>query len=177
MDIGPLPSDGLDLGGLSARSSVQEIIDCLELEPLALEGGYFRRFFLSETGRSRQRFTSAIHYLITSDSFSAMHRLEGSEIWLFHLGDASVQLCLAEDGSWEERTYGSDLRAGHVPSGVVRPRVWQGTRLVTGGSYALFSCVVTPAFEHEAFEMGDPERLIAAYPHIQTRIREFCHAP
>ena len=177
MDIDPLPSARQNLGHLSARSSAEEIIDRLELEPLPLEGGYFRRFFLSETGRSRQRFTSAIYYLITSASFSALHRLEGSEIWLFHQGDPSEQLCLAEDGSWEERVYGPDLYAGQLQAGVVDPRVWQGMRLIPGGSYALFSCVVTPAFEHEAFEMGDPERLIAAYPHLQTRIREFCHAP
>lgn len=177
MAIVAAPSSGRSGSDLPDRLSAAEIIDRLELAPLPLEGGFFRQYFLSETGQGNERFTSAIYYLITEDSFSALHRLEGSELWLFHQGDAATQLCLFGDGSWEERTFGPDMKQGHMQSGLVDPLVWQGMRLAPGGTYALFSCVVTPAFDHEIFEMGDLESLISDYPNLSSRIRKYWHAP
>jgi predicted cupin superfamily sugar epimerase len=59
--------------------TAQNIINTLALAPLPLEGGYY-----AETYRSA--FGTAIYYLLTPDSYAAMHRLPGDEIFHFYLG-------------------------------------------------------------------------------------------
>ena len=53
--------------------------DALDLEPLALEGGLFRRTF---TGGG----ATAILFMLIGDDFSAMHRLHGDEVYFHHSG-------------------------------------------------------------------------------------------
>jgi uncharacterized protein len=55
--------------------TAHDIIKTLALAPLPLEGGYY-----AETYRSA--FGTAIYYLLTEDSYSAMHRLPGDEIFI-----------------------------------------------------------------------------------------------
>ncbi len=60
----------------------------LQLEPLALEGGRFRRTF---TGGG----ISAILYMLIGSDFSAMHRLGSDEVYFHHQG-APLRLLLIE---------------------------------------------------------------------------------
>ncbi len=47
---------------------------------------------------------------------------------------------------------------------------WQGTRLLAGGRWALVSCVVTPEFTWDDFELGDRATLIERYPGFTAEI-------
>ena len=153
----------------------QEIIDLLGLVPHPEEGGYFR-----ETYRSRERFTpgapfegqrslgTGIYYLLTADTFSAMHRLPGDELFHFYLGDPVEMLMLRPDGSSEAVSLGSDLSTSR-PQHVVPGGVWQGSRLLPGGSFALMGTTMSPGFEYADYETGGAE-LLAAYPHERERI-------
>ena len=98
------------------------IIKHLGLEPHPGEGGYFRETYRSplifhreahgnDYGGDRSICT-AIYYLLTKESFSAMHRLRTDEIFHFYLGDPVELLRLAPDGSGEVVGLGSDLVAG-----------------------------------------------------------------
>ena len=65
--------------------SAEEIKSLLDLEPLPMEGGYYRETYRSTTevpvGVLPERYTgarplaTAIYYLLTPDTFSALHRL------------------------------------------------------------------------------------------------------
>ncbi len=142
-----------------------EVARLLRLEPLAEEGGYFRR-----TAESAlilpggQRAWSAIYSLITPEGFSAMHRLATDEIWCFHAGDPleSLRLRPAGDGDWVK--LGLNVAAGEHPQDVVPAQVWQGTRLAPGGRWALASCVVVPEFVWTDFALGERAALSAAWP-------------
>lgn len=66
----------------------EDLIRDLGLEPRAEEGGYFRETYRSEREfdpgspyPGRRSWATAIHYLLTADTFSAMHRLPGDEIF------------------------------------------------------------------------------------------------
>ena len=68
--------------------SPEELIAALGLEPHPLEGGFFR-----ETYRTRQKLhgqerplATAIYYLLTPTTCSALHRLPGDELFHFYLG-------------------------------------------------------------------------------------------
>jgi predicted cupin superfamily sugar epimerase len=107
---------------------------------------------------------TAIYYLLEPGTFSELHRLKSDEIFHFYLGDPVEQLQLWPDGSSRLATIGSDLLHGHTPQLVVPKDVWQGARLVSGGSFALLGCTVAPGFEFEDYESGTRESLIGQYP-------------
>ncbi len=108
--------------------------------------------------------STAIYYLLEPGTFSEMHRLRSDEIFHFYLGDPVEMLQLWPDGSSRVMQLGPDLAGGQSPQVVVPKDVWQGSRLIAGGSYALLGCTVAPGFEFADYESGWRDPLIAAYP-------------
>jgi predicted cupin superfamily sugar epimerase len=153
---------------------VEKLKMLLGLRPLAEEGGFY-----SESYRSPERWArtalparysgerclgSAIYYLLTPETFSAMHRLASDEIYHFYLGDPVELLLLREDGSGEVITIGSELESGMRPQALAPLGVWQGSRLKAGGAFALLGTTVAPGFEFADFELGRREALLAQFP-------------
>jgi len=140
--------------------NADEIIRRLALKPLPREGGYFR-----ETHRSASSPTStAIYYLLTVDTFSAMHRLPGDEVYHFYQGDPVELLRLDPDGTGEIVRLGSDLTAGQRPQCVVPGGCWQGSRVTPGGTFALMGTTMAPGFDPADYRHGDRDDLTARYP-------------
>ena len=156
-----------------------EIINALGLAPHPLEGGYFR-----ETYRAREALPSAvldaryagaravstaIYYLLTPATFSALHRLASDEVFHFYAGDPVEQLRLHPGGRGEIVTIGNNFAAGMRPQTVVPRGVWQGARLAPGGRFALLGCTVAPGFDYADYESAGPA-LAAEYPDFAARI-------
>lgn len=148
----------------------REIMRVLALEPLPAEGGYFR-----ETYRSAQ--SSAIYYLLTPDTFSALHRLRGDEVFHFYLGDPVEMLQLHPDGTSRIVRLGPDPGAGMVMQLVVPGRVWQGCRLVDGGRFALMGTTMAPPFDPADFELGVRDILVSRYPDRAGLIASLTRTP
>ncbi len=91
---------------------------------------------------------------VEADTFSEMHRLKSDEVFHFYMGDAVEMLRLYPGGRGERVVIGTDLAAGQRPQVVVEKNIWQGSRLVRGGSWALMGCSVSPGFEFEDYEAG-----------------------
>jgi len=154
--------------------SADEIIERLGLEPHPEEGGYFVQTYKSaETvpkaglpGRypSERAFGTAIFYLLTADTFSALHRLASDEIFHFYLGDPVTMLQLHPDGSSQVVTLGQDMLQGQELQVVVHRGTWQGSFLNEGGEFAVLGCTVAPGFEYEDYEGGSRESLLEKYP-------------
>jgi hypothetical protein len=149
--------------------TAQDIIKTLALAPLPLEGGYY-----AETYRST--FGTAIYYLLTADSYSAMHQLPGDEIFHFYLGDPVEMLQLRPDGTGEVVILGPDILHGMRPQTVVAGGVWQGSRLATGGSFALLGTTMAPGFAFADYVAGEAAQLSATYPEHAERIKRLTKA-
>jgi len=154
--------------------TAEQVIGRLQLVPLTIEGGYFRETYRSplrfmphalppEYGHERSAST-AIYYLLTPDSFSAIHRVKSDEVFHFYAGDAVEMLQLSPDGDARILYLGNDLAPGREPQLVVPAGVWQGCRLVPGGRWALLGCTVAPGFEYADFELADRAELLRDYP-------------
>lgn len=163
--------------------TAEEVKQLLKLEPLPGEGGFFRETYRSRwhvaaeylpdgVGGSRSIGT-AIYYLITPESFSGLHRLPGTEVFHFYSGDPVLMLQLRLDGSSETITLGADLLHGQRPQVIVRGQVWQGSRLVPGGRWALMGTTMSPGFDYSDYESANREQLMAQYPGVADRIKEF----
>ena len=166
--------------------TAQELIESLGLQPLPLEGGFFR-----ETYRSSERLSAAslpsrygrdkslgtaIFYLLTPDTFSALHRLPTDEIFHFYLGSPVEMLQLYEDGRGRVVTLGSDLLAGQSPQLVVPAGVWQGSSLAPVGTLALLGTTMAPGFDFADYEPGNRGRLSAQYPEFAELINRLSSA-
>lgn len=163
-----------------------ELIRFLHLQPLPREGGWYR-----ETHRSSLQLpvnilaprycdtrsaSTAIYYLLTPDTFSALHRLPTDEIFHFYLGDPVEMLQLGpapEDGG-RILTLGSDILAEQQVQTVVPAGVWQGSMLRAGGAFALMGTTMTPGFDFADYEAADREALITAFPGFEGKISLLC---
>jgi predicted cupin superfamily sugar epimerase len=140
--------------------TADEVIQLLKLEPHPKEGGLFRETYrsagASDPGAPFDGIRShgtAIYYLLTPDTFSAMHRLPGDEIFHFYLGDPVEMLELHPDGTSRITILGPGLENMTVQH-VVAGGTWQGTRLIEGGQWALMGCTVAPGFDYADYEAG-----------------------
>ncbi|MGD8395108.1 MAG: cupin domain-containing protein [Candidatus Eiseniibacteriota bacterium] len=156
------------------ESEIDAIRQALGLEPHPTEGGYLRVTFtspiavdaaaLGPPASGDRAAGSAVYYLVTREDFSALHRLRGPEIFHFYLGDALEMLQLHPDGAATRHRLGTDLAAGQRPQVLVPAGVWQGTRLLEGGRYALLGTTMCPGFDWRDFELGRREELVQRYP-------------
>jgi predicted cupin superfamily sugar epimerase len=151
----------------------RDIIDLLDLEPLDPEGGYYRETYRSDAlvggegsmGRPGGRHAgAAIYYLLTPDTFSALHRLAVDEVYHFYLGDPVEMVQLLPDASVETLTMGPNILEHMAIQVAVKAGVWQGSRLASGGAFALLGTTTAPGFDPADYEQGDRDELIAAYP-------------
>ncbi len=144
--------------------SADEIIRYLQLEPHPKEGGFFR-----ETYRSAERHdadhavSTAIYYLLTPGTKSALHRLRSDEIFHFYLGGPVQMLQLLPDGTGRTITLGPRVLEGQQLQVLAPQGVWQGSYLLEG-AFALLGCTVAPGFEYGDYEHGERASLQAQYP-------------
>ena len=161
--------------------TAEDVKKLLGLAPHPREGGWFVRTY--EAGESiaaeafgdgryagARRTGTAIYYLLEPGTFSEMHRLKSDEVFHFYAGDAVEMLQLTADGEGERVVIGNDLARGQRPQVVVGRGVWQGSRLVAGGKWALFGCTVSPGFEFEDYEDGDRVSLSKGWPEFAAMI-------
>ena len=155
-----------------------EVKKLLGLKPLPVEGGYFAESYRSKDllgagaiDRGPRALSTAIYYLLTTDTCSRLHRLASDEIYHFYLGDPVELLQLLPDGTGRTITLGADMRKGMVVQAVVPRGTWQGSRLRRGGKFALMGTTMAPGFDPADCEFGDRGTLSQRYPKYRSAIR------
>ncbi|MDD5699283.1 MAG: cupin domain-containing protein [Victivallaceae bacterium] len=155
----------------------QEIIASLRLQPLAVEGGFFRELYRSGIVlKDRRRCCgTSIYYLLQAGAVSAWHKVAGDEIWYYHSGSPAVQLLIHPDGTPEKRIIGADIRRGQLPQSVIPAGTWQAAVLLEPGkdSWGLFGAAVFPGFEYADFTSTTVEQMTAAFPHLAEILADF----
>ncbi len=158
-----------------AGPTAAEVIGTLGLEPLPVEGGYFRRTYCnSHTIETSARsgtvvprpVGTAIYFMLTAEEncFSEIHALPFDEIYHFYLGDPVDMLLLPPGGKSEQVTLGMDILAGQRVQQVVPATVWQGSRLRPGGDYALLGATMAPGFDFDDYVAGNRSELVDEFP-------------
>jgi predicted cupin superfamily sugar epimerase len=130
------------------------LVERLDLAPHP-EGGWFRQTWVSpETvalpdGRVRATAT-LIYFLLPAGESSAWHRVASDETWLAHSGRVALEYGGHGPAPVAERTavvaVDGDAQV-LVPAGV-----WQ--RTLPGDADALVSCLVSPGFDFEDFQLA-----------------------
>jgi uncharacterized protein len=159
----------------------EDVIALLDLKPLPLEGGFYRETYRSADdlpaaalppryGRNKAAGT-AIYYLLTPNTCSALHRLPTDEVFHFYLGDPVLMLQLSPGVPGRLVTLGNDIVRGQCPQVIVPRGVWQGCFLLPGGAFALLGTTMAPAFDFADYEAADRKTLLGQYPEFAQQIR------
>jgi len=169
-------------------STADELIRLLQLQPMPREGGWYRETYRSplqlpadvlaprySAGRSGG---TAIYYLLTPDTFSALHRLPTDEVFHFYLGHPVEMLQLGPTPGDGGRilTLGLDILDGQQVQAVVPADVWQGSMLRPGSTFALMGTTMAPGFDFADYEAADRDILSAAFPDFAERIARLCRS-
>jgi predicted cupin superfamily sugar epimerase len=159
--------------------TAERLIKLLKLKPHP-EGGYYVETYRSNELIAKEglparyagprRCGTAIYFLLTPQTFSAIHRLKTDEMYHFYLGDPVELVRLQQDGSGHLVILGSDVANGMQLQTVVSRETWQGAKLAKGGKYALLGTTVAPGFEFADFEVGRRNDLIPIYPSFRDTI-------
>ena len=104
--------------------SKEILIEMLDLQPHP-EGGFFKETYRSNetihnahlTGdyKGDRHYSTAIFFMLTSDMFSAFHRIEQDELWHFHQGSAIELHTISESGEHTKHIIGNDIANGEKP--------------------------------------------------------------
>ncbi|MBD3663419.1 cupin domain-containing protein [Sulfitobacter sp. TSTF-M16] len=131
--------------------TAQEIIDHLALAPHP-EGGHYRQTWVAENpGRPTG---TCIYFLLRAGESSHWHRVDATEIWLFHAG-APLILSISETdaGPAKDHMLTPNLAKG-APQLIVPENHWQAAR--STGDWTLVSCTVSPGFTFDGFTLAPP---------------------
>lgn len=172
-DIDVADADARDLLIVSRKMDANEVVTLLGLEAHP-EGGFFKEVFRDPTlvahpvhGKPRAAVTM-IDFLLPAGTFSALHRVAQTEIWV-HLAGDPVDLHVIEDGAHRVIALGDGLA---TKQWAVPAHAWQAA-VPRGRSWSLCGCTVAPGFDFEDFEMpsrADLLQLLSGHRELVLRL-------
>lgn len=131
--------------------TAQEIIDRLGLMPHP-EGGHYRQTWAA--GNAGRPTGTCIYFLLAQGEASHWHKVDATEIWMFHAGAPLILSLSADDaGPATDHILGPDLDTG-APQIIVPEGHWQAAR--STGGWTLVSCTVSPGFQFDGFTLAAP---------------------
>jgi len=172
------------------RRTAAELAATLGLRPHP-EGGFFRETYrateIIETPRGLRAASTAVLFLVTAAAISHLHRLRSDELWVFQGGLSLEVVTLSPQGRPVRHLLGdpAEVEVEGQGVGALQPQIlvpagsWQGARLAGGPhlpasrAWALASCIVTPGFDYDDFELGAHAELLARYPEHAAIIEAF----
>jgi len=151
----------------------------LDLQPHP-EGGYFKEVYRSEQTvpnealpegvEGSRPYSTSIYFLITSESFSAFHRIWQDELWHFYEGSAIRLHTISVEGERQSYWIGSKIGEGEVPQLVVKGGHWFAAEVVQPNGYALVGFTVGQGVDFRVFELADRQKLLGSFPKQATVI-------
>ena len=135
-------------------SEAQALIDALRLAPHP-EGGWYRETWRAEAAPGERSTATAILFLLEEGQRSHWHKVDATELWLFHAGSPlTLSIAAGNQGPKRSVELGADVLAGARPQLRIEPGEWQAAEAQTG--WALVSCIVSPGFDFAGFTLAPP---------------------
>ena len=162
----------------------QEIIKKLNLKEHP-EGGYFSETYrstvsipnkiLGEDYIGNRTCSTCIYFMLTSEKFSAFHKINQDEIWHYYKGAPLKLHIISSDGDYSFVMIGNDFDKGEVPQYVVKGGDWFAAEVLEKNSYTLVGCTVSPGFDFADFVLPKREELIQLFPKHSKIMSQLTH--
>ena len=146
------------------------------------EGGYYKETYrsngliknnnLSDHFLGDRNYSTCIYFLLTSEKFSAFHKINQDEIWHFYSGTTLKLHMISLDGNYSFVLIGNDLLNNEKPQFVVPAQYWFAAEIIKENSFAFTGCTVSPGFDFKDFVLPKREELIALFPKHSKIIKQ-----
>ncbi|MEW7292696.1 cupin domain-containing protein [Aquimarina sp. 2304DJ70-9] len=164
------------------NEKLKEIVDTLKMEPHP-EGGFYKETYrsngvipqntLDKEFTGDRNYCTAIYFLLTSENFSAFHRIKQDEIWHYYSGSSLYVHVINPDGKYNRFTVGMNLDREELPQLVVPAGCWFASSVKDTNSYSLVGCTVSPGFDFDDFELAERSTLIKEFPDHNEVITQY----
>ena len=163
-------------------NTAEKIIAGINLQPHP-EGGYFKEVYrssdiieadaLPEAFKTERNYSTSIYFLLTSDNFSAFHKINQEEVWHFYDGSPLLLYTIYPSGEISEIKIGRDLENGEVPQYVVPRNYWFAAQVIQQNGFSFVGCTVAPGFDFNDFTLANRESLTKEFPQHKKLINQF----
>lgn len=164
---------------------INDIIEKFDLNQHP-EGGYFKETYrssgsianenLSADFTGDRNYSTGIYFLLTSDSFSAFHKINQDEMWHFYLGTTLKLHMISPEGEYSYVLIGNNIIDNEVPQFVVPAQFWFAAEVLEENSYAFTGCTVAPGFDFKDFVLPVRKELIDLFPQHEEIITRLTHS-
>jgi uncharacterized protein len=166
-------------------TEIEQIVKALDLEPHP-EGGFFKETYRS-TGMINQEnlgnqyqgdrnYSTGIYFLLTSENFSAFHRIKQDEMWHFYDGSPICIHSISPEGVYNKTLLGRNIASGEKPQFVVKGGDWFAASVPDENTYSLVGCTVAPGFNFMDFELPKRNELLKSFTEHQKIITALTRA-
>ena len=155
------------------KETAESIKNALELLPHP-EGGYYKETYRSEGVISKnclpevfngeRNYVTCIYFLLTSDTFSAFHKINQDESWHFYKGTSITLHIISPDGHYTKVVIGNNITQGQLPQYTVPGGHWFAATVDGDDHYALLGCTVAPGFDFSDFTLPPRADLLEQFP-------------
>ena len=149
------------------------------------EGGYYKETYrsngiiqnehLAPEFVGDRNYATCIYFLLTSNKFSAFHKINQDESWHFYKGDSLKLHMISPDGDYSFVMIGNNLEQDEQPQFVVPAGYWFAAEVLTKNAYAFTGCTVAPGFDFNDFELPKREELIQLFSQHSKIITKLTH--
>jgi uncharacterized protein len=143
------------------------------------EGGYFKEVYRNKNEISDKELTTkysgnrnlatSIYFMLKSGQVSMLHRLKSDEIWYFHYG-SPVLVHIFSETDYKKYFLGNEFKSGQVQQLIIPAGSVFGAEVKDKDSFSIFSCMVTPGFHFDDFELISRQEMIKKFPEIEQII-------
>ena len=166
-------------------NEIRNIVAKLDMKPHP-EGGFYKETYRSDGVIPKDalghRFSGArnyctgIYFLLTSENFSAFHRIQQDEMWHFYGGSSLYVHVINANGLYQRHSVGMNLDEGETPQLVVPAGCWFASSVKEKDDYSFVGCTVSPGFDFEDFELAERNKLIQEFPAHKETITKYTRA-
>ena len=137
------------------------------------EGGYYKETYKSQIFLSKGELNncaitrssaSLIYFLLSKNEKSFFHKLKSDEIWIFNKGSSVNIYIIDKNGNLSIEKLGCDIENNEELQVFIPAESWFAAELLDKSSFCLMSCLVSPGFEWDDFELADLSKLMELYP-------------
>lgn len=137
------------------------------------EGGFFREVYrahesiegihLNDKRKGSRNLATSIYFLLKSGERSLLHRLQSDEIWYYHQGSPIHLFCIDSQGDLKEVIIGPGTEKNEFLQYTVPEGTIFGGLVLGQDSFCLTSCMVTPGFSFDDFQLLSREYMLEKY--------------
>ena len=134
-----------------------------------VEGGYFSEVYTSPFAQNNRATAGSIYFMLVKNDISHFHKIDCDEIWYYQEG-GGLKITLIDKGEVKEILLGKDTKKNQKLMAIIPADTIFAAENIDKKNFTFVSCVTTPKFKYEYFQLITKDELKKLYPQISEKI-------